>query len=296
MLLLPTSVLHPSPRKSLAEEELRQKLKIEEGGKKEQGRKGGRLEGLGKSRMARVKKFVLVVDSLFEVPKSKLGSLDRDIIAWFRENYGILEPNEDKYGKKFSFGMLQELEEILEKEQPCCVIIISMGNDFFPVNGFRYSEDMKERMRFAIRRYKLLLSGIPHVIIFGGPASLWDLEDDYELACRSVVTDLQSEGLNGEWGGWMMNDPDLKKEFFKGWHFRPCYRAEAVKFMKKLVKQCVQKAQLPPPPVGRTSRIFCYRAECHYTAEGGGYLDMQPGDIIEIKDCLLYTSPSPRDA
>ena len=99
MLLLPTSVLHPSPRKSLAEEELRQKLKIEEGGKKEQGRKGGRLEGLGKSRMARVKKFVLVVDSLFEVPKSKLGSLDRDIIAWFRENYGILEPNEDKYGK-----------------------------------------------------------------------------------------------------------------------------------------------------------------------------------------------------
>ena len=32
--LLPTSVLHPSPRKSLAEEELRQKLKIEEGGKK----------------------------------------------------------------------------------------------------------------------------------------------------------------------------------------------------------------------------------------------------------------------
>ena len=33
----------------MAEEELRQKLKIEEGGKKEQGRKGGRLEGLGKS-------------------------------------------------------------------------------------------------------------------------------------------------------------------------------------------------------------------------------------------------------
>ena len=87
----------------MAEEELRQKLKIEEGGEKEQGRKGGRLEALGKSRMARVKKFVLVVDSLFEVPKSKLGSLDRDIIAWFRENYGILEPNEDKYGKKIQF-------------------------------------------------------------------------------------------------------------------------------------------------------------------------------------------------
>ena len=49
--LLPTSVLHPSPRKSLAEEERRQKLNIEEGGKKEQGRKGGRLEGLGKSRL-----------------------------------------------------------------------------------------------------------------------------------------------------------------------------------------------------------------------------------------------------
>ena len=366
MLLLPTSVLHPSPRKSLAEEELRQKLKIEEGGKKEQGRKGGRLEGLGKSRMARVEKFVLLVDSLFEVPKSKLGSLDRDIIAWFRENYGILVTNEHKYGKAFSFGMLQELEEILQKEQPCCVIIISTGNDFFPANGFTYSEDMKEDMRFAIRRYKLLLSGIPHVIIFGGPASLWDLEDDYELACRRVVTDLQSEGLNGEWGGWLMKD-DLKKEFFKKWHFRPCHRAEAVKFMKKLVKQCVQKAQprQPPPPpypppdkISRTckafdafkhykaeaegyltvkpgdvidirftdahspergvpgcqhpwyifgrcvamntegwfpktvlskkSRIFCYRAECHYTAEGGVYLDMQRGDIIEIKEEHVY--------
>ena len=111
-------------KKSKSEEELRQKLKIEEGGKKEQGRKGGRLEGLGKSRMATVKKFVLVVDSLFEVPKSKLGSLDRDIIAWFRENYGILELNEDKYGKKFSFGMLQEDNNVEDNN----VVVICHGH------------------------------------------------------------------------------------------------------------------------------------------------------------------------
>ena len=97
-------------------------------------------------------KCLLHTDSIMCVPKSKQGVfIDTD--PWLRSNiYVELVSNKEKYGKTFSGGMLQEVEQRLIHEQPDCTIIISMGNDFFPGNGFMYSQAMKDVMRNAIRR------------------------------------------------------------------------------------------------------------------------------------------------
>ena len=128
-----------------------------------------------------------------------------------------------------------------------------MGNDFFDEKG--HFTDMNEMaIRHAGQSYKELLGDRPHVVIFGGKASLWGLPSEYDNACINSVGVLNQLGLNAVWGGMFMEM--LDPLFFTNWHWAGIHREEGKKWVVDTLRAC-QMEKLPisdvpdgpqPPP------------------------------------------------
>ena len=187
---------------------------------------------------------LVVTDSTFSLKSNKSGrSVVGEVQEDFRRRCHLrVQFNEDRHGKQFRFGLLDDLRKHTLSERHSFVWIISLGNDLFD-NTCKVVWD-RDGIKNAGREYKELLQGKDHVIVFGGRGDLWNIDDYYDEASKGSVRDLRQLGLNVVWGGDLMRN--WSPQYFKNWHWAGSSRDQAAHCLITLMTEA--RASTTPPP------------------------------------------------
>ena len=211
-------------------------------------------------RMHNMDQGLMAADSIVCLKSSKSGRcLDGDVVNRFKLQFRMeLQLNErDHYGATFCEDLLHYVKKEYKPHHQF-VWVMSMANDFFDKKN-QFTGMDERAILYAGQSYKELLGDRPHVVIFGGKASLWGLPSEYDNACRNSVGVLNQLGLNAVWGGMFMEM--LDPLFFTNWHWAGMHREEGRKWLVDTLRTCqmdrlpvsdvlVGPPPPPPPPVG----------------------------------------------